>query len=143
MAQIQPDRIPIGKFGLSGAGPNRICTDSVFGALLRLTTTEKTMPNAYIASLNREMLEEADQPQSVRRDLRQRVLDWFGTLPAISRHRPFAMVELEKALGTQGKYLSPILLSLGWTRQRKWSSQGQYHRYWLPPSVHRTSYEAA
>ena len=101
------------------------------------------MPSAYIAGLNRDMLAESTRPQPAAHDLRQRFLDWYSTLPAVSRNRPFAMVELEEALGTQGKYLSPILLGLGWTRKRKWSSQGQYHRYWLPPSVHHASYEAA
>lgn len=90
------------------------------------------MPNAYIARLKRELSEEAQQPLAVSHNLRQQVLDWFESLPEISRNRPFAMVELERALGTQGKYLSPVLLSLGWSRKRKWTSQGQYHRYWVP-----------
>jgi len=38
----------------------------------------------------------------------------------IRRHWPFAMLELELDLGTQGKYLSPVLLSLGWERRWKW-----------------------
>lgn len=91
------------------------------------------MPSAYIAGLNRELSEEVEQPLAVSHTLRQQVLDWFDSLPEISRNRPFAMVELEQALGTQGKYLSPILLSLGWSRKRKWTSRGQYHRYWVPP----------
>ena len=33
----------------------------------------------------------------------------------------------------QGKYISAILLSLGWCRRRHWSTTGQYNRYWLPP----------
>jgi hypothetical protein len=46
-------------------------------------------------------------------------------------HPAFAMFEVEAAVGTQGKCLSPILLDLGWHR-RKWSSAGQYLQYWLP-----------
>jgi hypothetical protein len=42
------------------------------------------------------------------------------------------MVELETALSTQGKYLSPEVLGLGWQRRRKWASSGQYRRYWVP-----------
>jgi hypothetical protein len=41
--------------------------------------------------------------------------------------------QLKKALGTQGKYLSPILLDLGWSRKRKWTGLKQYPRYWMPP----------
>ena len=36
-------------------------------------------------------------------DLRQRFLDWYNQLPEIARQRPFSMVELERALNTQGK----------------------------------------
>ena len=91
------------------------------------------MPTAYIAALNRETRGEDERSQSAQPDLRQRFLDWHASLPEIARHRPFAMVEVEQALGTQGKYLSPVLLSLGWQRRRKWTSQAQYPRYWVPP----------
>jgi hypothetical protein len=58
-------------------------------------------------------------------------LDWYGALPEVTRHRPFSMVESETALGTRGKYISPVLLALGWQRKRQGSSLGQYHRYWV------------
>jgi hypothetical protein len=90
------------------------------------------MPSAYIARLNRELVEAATEPVLSIPDLRQRFLDWLDSVPEVSRYRPYSMMELEKALGTQGRYLSPILLSLGWCRKRKWSSRGQYHRYWVP-----------
>jgi hypothetical protein len=87
---------------------------------------------AYIRSLNRG-LEAAAQTSTAAPGLRQRFVEWFDGLPEISRNRPFAMVELELALATQGKYLSPILLSLRWRRRRKWTGGGQYSRYWIPP----------
>lgn len=87
---------------------------------------------AYISSLNRA-LEIAAQNSTVAPGLRQRLVEWYCNLPEISRCRPYSMIELERALSTQGKYLSPILLSLGWQRRRKWSSKGQYCRYWVPP----------
>lgn len=35
----------------------------------------------------------------------------------------------------QGKWLSPALLELGWTRKRMWTSDnGPYHGVWVPPS---------
>lgn len=83
--------------------------------------------SAYIEQLNRLMA--AQSP------LKQRFLDWFGGLPEFSRDHPYSMTEFEKALGTQGKYISPMLLGLGWRRKRRWSSRGQYHRYWLPPNM--------
>lgn len=86
--------------------------------------------SAYIKRL--ESLMVTDCP--IRSPLRQQFLDWYGALPEIARHRPFSMVEFEKALGTQGKYISPVLLELGWQRKRRWSSLGQYHRYWVPPT---------
>ena len=92
------------------------------------------MPSAYIRGLNSDL----DDPLAIGQppcpDLGERFIAWYASLPEISRHRPFAMSELETALTTQGKYLSPILLSLGWQRRRKWSSKGQYHRYWVPSS---------
>ena len=90
------------------------------------------MKSAYIAGLNAG-LEVASSPPAAT-SLRQRFADWYATLPEIARQRPFAMAELERALSTQGKYLSTILLELGWRRGRKWSSRGQYIRYGLPPS---------
>jgi hypothetical protein len=44
------------------------------------------------------------------------------------------MIEFERALGTQGRYISPVLLALGWRRKRKWETAGQYCRYWVPPA---------
>ena len=95
------------------------------------------MSSAYIRSLQRSLEAEAETgpQQSSQPDLKQRFLEWYANVPEISRVRPYSMVELEQALGTQGRFLSPILLSLGWKRHRKWSSQGQYFRYWTPPSI--------
>ena len=67
--------------------------------------------------------------------LRQRFLDWYRSLPEFARNRRFAMSELEMALKSQGKHISPVLLELGWQRKRIWSTTGQYHRYWVPPPL--------
>lgn len=91
------------------------------------------MTSAYVKSLYASLPDDAENSQLSKSDLRQRFIDWFDSVPEISRVRPYSMAELEKALATQGRYLSPILLKLGWQRRRKWSSQGQYHRYWTPP----------
>lgn len=91
------------------------------------------MPSAYITALNREL--EAETPQPPRLELRQRFSAWFVSQPEVSRHRPYSMTELERGLNTQGRFLSPILLSLGWQRRRKWSSSQQYLRYWVPPGM--------
>lgn len=95
--------------------------------------SEITMPSAYIRSLQRSLEAETATQQLYKPRLKQRFLDWFDSVPEISRVRPYSMVELEQALGTQGKFLSPVLLSLGWERRRKWSSKGQSPRYWVPP----------
>lgn len=91
------------------------------------------MPSAYIRSLERS-LEEAERTERLGKDdLRSRFLAWLASQPEISRIRPYSMSELERALGTQGRYLSPVLLGLGWERRRKWTGKTQYLRYWLPP----------
>ena len=95
---------------------------------------ESTLPSAYISGLRRSIEQEPSAQTAARPNLRERFLMWFENLPEISRHRPYSMIELEEALGTQGKYLSPILLNLGWQRRRKWASKTQYLRYWVPPS---------
>ena len=72
--------------------------------------------------------------RQVKPTLQQQFTEWCGLLPEIARNRPFSMLEFERALATQGKYISPVLLELGWQRKRRWNSRGgQYHRYWVPP----------
>ncbi len=89
---------------------------------------------AYIKSLQRMVEQQSESTVEPRvTDLEKRFLDWFASVPEISRVRPYSMIEIEQALSTQGRYLSPIMLRLGWKRRRKWSSEGQYHRYWMPP----------
>lgn len=89
--------------------------------------------SAFIKSLQRSLDTEAAPQQLSKPDLEQRFIEWFNSVPEISRVRPYSMVELERALDTQGRFLSPVLESLGWERRRKWSSKGQSPRYWVPP----------
>lgn len=92
------------------------------------------MGSAMTSIWSRELLEEANRAQLSKPDLKQRFLAWFDSQPEVSRARPYSMVELEWALDTPGRLLSPVLLSLGWVRRRKWSSKGQNPRYWVPPN---------
>lgn len=91
------------------------------------------MSSAYIRSLQRTLHDEAAPQQLFKPDLKERFIEWFTSVPEISRFRPYSMAELERALGTQGRLLSPVLLNLGWERRRKWSSKRQSPRYWIPP----------
>lgn len=87
----------------------------------------------YAAQLRKETEARRAQPAQPS-SLRERFVSWYSSLPAVSRERRFAMSEFEKALKTQGKYISPVLLDLGWKRKRVWSTTGQYYRYWEPPT---------
>jgi hypothetical protein len=87
------------------------------------------MPSAYISALNRELGAEIVALSTP--DLKQRFLEWFDSVPEVSRNRRYSMIEFERALSTQGRYISPVLRSLGWKRGRDWSSAGQNHRYWV------------
>lgn len=89
--------------------------------------------NAYINTLVKTSSREST-PCSKSILLRDRFLTWFATVPEIARQRPWGMIEFERALGTQGRYISPVLLALGWRRKRKWGTAGQYCRYWVPPA---------
>jgi hypothetical protein len=89
------------------------------------------MSSAYLRSLEKQLPPPASKPKVP--PLEERFLAWFNNLPEFTRDRPFSMREFETALGSQGRFISPMLLRLGWQRQRRWSSQGSYHRYWQPP----------
>jgi len=89
--------------------------------------------SAYIKQLNRLIA----TASPVKSPLQQQFQEWYGSLPQIARNRPFSMTEFEQALGTQGRYISSVLLELGWQRKRRWSSRGQYHRFWVPPALDR------
>lgn len=93
------------------------------------------MPAAYIKTLQKELAPLAPEAPQPAADLETRLVRWLERQPEISRLRAYAMSELEHALGTQGKYLSPILLRLGWERRRRWSGKTQYLRYWVPPGA--------
>ncbi len=88
--------------------------------------------SAYVSQLNSQL--PASDATASRKSLETRFLEWHASLPEFSRDRRFAMSEFEDALGTQGKYLSPVLMKLGWQRKRIWSNSGQYNRYWVPPT---------
>jgi hypothetical protein len=95
-----------------------------------------SVSSAYIKALQRSF--EAEEPSaelSKKLDLEARLRDWLNSQPEISRQRPYAMSELERALGTQGRYLSPVLFGLGWERRRRWTGKSQYLRYWVPPDI--------
>lgn len=92
------------------------------------------MESAYASKMRMLSLQSATEV-SVMPCLHQRFSDWYKSLPEISRHRPFAMAEFELALNVPGKLISPVLLSMGWTRKRKWTGGGHYPRYWVPPIV--------
>lgn len=92
--------------------------------------------SAYIKALRKDLEAEEQPTELSKQDMESRFLAWLDSQPEISRLRPYSMTELEKALGTQGRYLSPVLLRLGWERRRKWTGKTQYLRYWLPPGGH-------
>lgn len=91
------------------------------------------MTSAYIKQLNRSLQAQSASLEIVKPDLKQRLIEWFDCQPDVSRVRAYSMAELEQAFRTQGRFLSPILLRLGWQRRRKWSSTGPSSRYWVPP----------
>lgn len=78
----------------------------------------------YAAQLKKRAEARQAQP-SQPSSLRDRFTGWYASLPAVSRDRRFSMSEFEAALKTQGKYISPVLLELGWRRKRIWSTTGQ------------------
>jgi hypothetical protein len=90
------------------------------------------MNSAYVRQLNSRIT--VRQPAPERLSLKDRIEAWFDNQPAVSKVRPYSIVEIETALATQGRYVGPILMSLGWVRRRAYSGAGPYHRYWVPPS---------
>lgn len=92
------------------------------------------MRTAMTTAWSKELLVEAGTDQLSTPGLEQRFVAWFNSQPEISRIRPYAMIELEKATGAPGRLLSCVLLNLGWERGRKWSTKGPSPRFWVPPS---------
>jgi hypothetical protein len=89
--------------------------------------------SAYIKKLVDDLAQEnATAPIS---NIRQRLEAWHSGLPHVARNRPFAMSELEQALGVAGRFLSRTLIEAGWTRKRRWEGTAQYYRYWVPPNL--------
>ena len=84
--------------------------------------------SAYLRSLEKMLPPPASKPKVP--PLEARLAAWLQSLPEFTRNRPFSMREFELALGCQGRFISPVLLRLGWRRQRLWNSRGSYHRYW-------------
>ena len=99
------------------------------------------MVSAYIRQLELDRLANLAAevpPDPPEKALKERFEAWFFSLPAPTRNRPFSMAEFERALGTRGRYLSPVLIALGWHRRRIWSTRQHYHRYWQPPAAEQT-----
>lgn len=80
--------------------------------------------SAYIQSLKLPPGYPSVQGDTPR--LQKRFTIWFATVPEVAQQRPWSMIEFEQALGTQGRYISPVLLALGWRRKRKWGTAGQF-----------------
>ena len=95
------------------------------------------MSSAYLRSLEAMLPPPTVTPKVP--PLKARFLAWFNSLPEFTRDRPFSMQEFEVALGSQGRFISPVLLRLGWQRQRRWSSRGQYFRMWCRPEVENST----
>jgi hypothetical protein len=89
------------------------------------------MRSAFIRELEKQLPPTVSKPKTT--PLEMRLQAWLATLPEFTRLRPFSMGELELALNTQGRHISPVLIALGWVRKRKWDSKQHYHRYWVPP----------
>lgn len=68
--------------------------------------------------------------------LEDRLDQWWASQPPATRLRAYSMDELIAALGTQGRYISPILVKRGWARHRRWQHRQHYFRVWLPPERH-------
>lgn len=85
--------------------------------------------SAYLNSLRQEV---AAAKAPTTSSLEARVTSWFSNQPEVSRFRPYSMREIEQGTGIAGRFLGEVLIKLGWTRHRRWSSKSSYRRYWLP-----------
>jgi hypothetical protein len=72
--------------------------------------------------------------------LKQQVQEYLLSQPSIMRNKPISLMALRAQL--QGSYnarpsagdLGIVLTSLGFTRTRDFSNNGNGRRFWLPPS---------
>lgn len=89
--------------------------------------------SAYIRECNRYIAEYEARIRTPAAGLQDRFVRWYTSLPPVARDRRFSMGEFESALGRPGRFISPVLVQLGWQRRRAWSNKSHYLRYWIPP----------
>lgn len=65
--------------------------------------------------------------------LTTRVSGWFASLPPTERRRAYSLSELAELFRAAPNALGPALHQLGWERRRRWSGNGPYIRFWIPP----------
>lgn len=69
------------------------------------------------------------------------VRDWFDSLPIVTRHRKYQLVEISDALLTRtghrfaDRNITAVLESMGWTSGRSWTRAGRNRRYHTPPAI--------
>ncbi len=69
------------------------------------------------------------------------VRDWFDSLPIVTRHRKYQLVEISDALLTRtghrfaDRNIAAVLESMGWTSGRSWTRAGRNRRYHTPPAT--------
>ena len=69
------------------------------------------------------------------------VHDWFDSLPIVTRHRKYQLVEISDALLTRTGHrfadqkITAVLESMGWTSGRSWTRAGRNRRYHTPPAA--------
>jgi len=98
---------------------------------------------ADTAETNRLQEEKARPPADPRivseTPLKQQVQEYLQSQPPIMRNKPISLMALRAQL--QGRYnarpsagdLGVALTSLGFTRKRDFSNDGNGRRFWLPP----------
>ena len=97
--------------------------------------------DAYV----RQIMANAAHRQRTQPPLHESLTDiiraWFESLPIVTRHRRYQLVEISDAvLGRTGKRyadrrITASLESMGWSPGRSWTRAGRNRRWHLPPAT--------
>lgn len=102
--------------------------------------TTMTATQRYVARVLANNARRAAERTAPTAPLDAALSAWWGSLPTVTRHRRYALVEIVDALYLRtghrfaARHVSGALQTVGWTRSRSWRKADCDRRFFMPPS---------
>ena len=81
--------------------------------------------------LKREAAQAKKAAISKQPPLRERIEEWYNTLPCEDKTRAWTMKEFRALFNDSPQKIGAALFELGWTRKRMWRDDMPTARYWF------------